>query len=162
MNNREPGRECVICMNEHFVDDNANPSDNVLLEVNNIHGVIKECTCTYLVHPLCIYQWIYNKPTCLMCDSFIMVPPPPPPLLPIHIPTTNTNIPPSPLPPPSYELYRYAQSIREEHIHEPDNEDEYFELHNEDNITQPDCVKIMCIFLIIILIISGWIVSTVT
>ena len=95
-----------------------------------------------------------------MCDSFIMVPPPP-----IHIPITNGNIPHvrALSPPPPYELYRYARPglvIHDDNIYEPD--DDYFELHNEDNIIQTDCSQIMCIFLIIILVISGWIVATVS
>jgi len=95
-----------------------------------------------------------------MCDSFIMVPPPP-----IHIPITNGNIPHvrALSPPPPYELYRYAPPSRtnnhDDNIYEPD--DDYFELHNEDNIMQTDCSQVMCIFLIIILVISGWIVATV-
>lgn len=94
-----------------------------------------------------------------MCDSFIMVPPPH-----IHIPITNGNIPHvrALSPPPPYELYRHPRpglAIYDDNIYDP--EDDYFELHNEDNIIQIDCSQVMCIFLIIILVISGWIVATV-
>ena len=55
--------ECVVCLEN---------KDSVY-NINDIVCIKKTCKCEYFCHIECVKDWIYDKPSCLLCGTLMYV-----------------------------------------------------------------------------------------
>jgi len=53
--------ECIICLD----------TTKDVYKINSISNMNKTCDCEYYCHILCVKDWIYDNPSCLLCNKLM-------------------------------------------------------------------------------------------
>ena len=57
--------ECIICM------ETETPELGVLISLDDIKSVKRECNCHALMHPSCYAKWVVDNVSCPICTTTV-------------------------------------------------------------------------------------------